>query len=216
MVEDHHASMLIPFSELIRRFGIQVRGVLHVGAHEAEELGQYVQAGVSPDRIVWIDAQQDKIDALRARGVPKVIQAFVDEEDDKDIVFHVTNNGQSSSLLALGTHAMTYPDIVVVRDVRGRTRRLDTLIDEHHLPIQDLNFLNLDIQGTELRAMRSLGHHLRHIDYIYTEVNTEEVYEGADLLPSLDAFLERHGFARVATSMVDGAGWGDAFYQRVI
>ncbi len=35
------------------------------------------------------------------------------------------------------------------------------------------NFLNLDIQGAELKALKSMGDYLNNVDYIYTEVNSD-------------------------------------------
>ena len=32
-------------------------------------------------------------------GIPNVYNAIIDEENDKEVVFKVTNNGQSSSIL---------------------------------------------------------------------------------------------------------------------
>jgi hypothetical protein len=71
--------------------------------------------------------------------------------------------------------------------------------------------LNLDIQGVELRAIKSCGEYLDNIKYIYTEVNSGEVYERNDLIEGIDEFLTGKGFSRVETSMTQYE-WGDAFY----
>ena len=48
------------------------------------------------------------------------------------------------------------------------------LIEEKKIDIDSINFLNLDIQGVELRALKGLGEYLKKIDfnkpiYIYSQ-----------------------------------------------
>ena len=54
---------------------------------------------------------------------------------------------------------------------------------------------------------------LEYVDYIYTEINTLDVYENCVNVVDLDRFLGRFGFSRVATKETD-QGWGDALYSR--
>ena len=54
--------------------------------------------------------------------------------------------------------------------------------------------------------------YLNHIQYIYTEVNTEEVYKGCNLIGEIDDYLHGFGFERVAQDIYSQFGWGDAFY----
>ena len=53
---------------------------------------------------------------------------------------------------------------------------------------------------------------LNEIDYIYTEVNNEELYENCSLVDEIDRFLKFHNFIRVTTAWHDDLAWGDAFY----
>jgi len=56
--------------------------------------------------------------------------------------------------------------------------------------------------------------HLHNIKYIYTEVNTEQVYKDCAQLDEIDTFLKSHGFDRVKTRIYKQFGWGDALYMR--
>jgi hypothetical protein len=78
---------------------------------------------------------------------------------------------------------------------------------------EDYNFINIDIQGYELEALRGMIKQLKHVDYIYTEINTSDVYKDCAHVTDLDRFLGDFGFRRVATK-VTNEGWGDAFYSR--
>jgi|688.fasta_scaffold528756_1 hypothetical protein len=75
------------------------------------------------------------------------------------------------------------------------------------------NFLNLDIQGSELNALRGASIQLKHVDYVYTEVNTELLYENCCTLSEIDSHLADYAFERIAPTMTN-QGWGDAFYAK--
>jgi FkbM family methyltransferase len=207
--------MLIKFENLIRDYGISVSGILHVGAHNCEELGDYTANGVPADNIYWVEAMREKVDKMRADkpGV-KIYHAVVSNEDGKAVTFNVANNGQSSSMLEFGSHAKTYPGIRYVKQLEMTTTRLATLVEREGIPMKTINFMNLDIQGVELDALKSMDNMIDHVDYIYTEINTQQVYKGCCEVGELDEFLSSKGFDRVATRVERGAGWGDAFYVR--
>ena len=54
---------------------------------------------------------------------------------------------------------------------------------------------------------------MQNIDYIYTEVNKEELYEGCDIVDAIDDFLYDQGFIRLETAWTH-ANWGDALYVK--
>ena len=205
--------MLISFNQVhsfILANASPINGILHIGAHLCEERYDYNANGINDSNILWIEGNPKLVEKNKNKGV-NIFHVLVDEEE-KEVTFNITNNGQSSSILQLGTHKITYPDIVVCEKQTHTTMRLDTFFDKNNLDPSKYDFWNLDIQGTELRALKSAGKYLEHVKYIYTEINTEEVYQGCTLLADLDAFLASHGFIRIATKLVNGAGWGDAFY----
>lgn len=207
--------MLIPYRELVKKHNLNVSGILHIGAHECEELIDYVCCGVKPENTYWVEAMDDKVELNKKRYKKlNIYNATIDLQDGIEVVFNITNNGQSSSILEFGTHEKNHPHVSVVKKVVKKTSRMDTVIEKNNIPIERINFINLDIQGVELRALKSMEKYLHHINYIYTEVNVEEVYKGCDQMNDLDDFLKNHGFERVDTRVLR-MGWGDAFYIRV-
>ena len=205
--------MLITFSELFIKFKPIITGILHVGAHDCEEKADYNQFNINDDNIYWVDAMQEKIVSNRQKygDQLKIYQGVIDEEDGKTVDFYITNNVASSSILAFGSHETHHPHVKVVSTQRMTTTRLDTLFEQYNVPIEKINFLNLDIQGVELRALKSMEKHLQHIKYIYTEVNVEQVYKGCAHMSEIDEYLSTFGFHRAATHILQ-YGWGDAFY----
>ena len=203
--------MLVPIRELVGDFNLKVSGVLHVGAHEAEEALEYELFSWLP--ITWIEAQPELVYQLRSQLDPTkhiVLEAAVYDQNGKELSFNISTNSQSSSLLEFGTHAQDYPGVVNTSSFKVRTQRLDSVLEGLSIP----NFINLDIQGVELKALIGLGHLIDSIDYVYTEVNRKEVYKECDLIDSIDAFLTSKGFKRIAVRWHWYQGWGDALYIR--
>tara|TARA_Y100000768_G_scaffold269926_1_gene206388 strand:+ start:272 stop:898 length:627 start_codon:yes stop_codon:yes gene_type:complete len=207
--------MLIKVNELIKYFNIKITGILHIGAHECEELNDYNNAGVDNKNIYWIEAMQDKVDLIKSKNSDiNIYQAVIDDVDDKEINFKITNNGQSSSILDFGSHETHHPHVKVVKTRTLKTNRMDTIIKKYNIPVENLNFINLDIQGVELRALKSMEKYLDNIKYIYTEVNIEEVYKNCNMMNEIDTYLSQYGFKRVAQRIYTEYGWGDAFYMK--
>jgi hypothetical protein len=78
----------------------------------------------------------------------------------------------------------------------------------------EYNFLNLDIQGAELKALKGMEEYLHKVDYIYTEVNADYVYKNCALINEVDDYLINFGLHRVETQIYPEYNWGDAFYIR--
>ena len=202
--------MLISVRQLRTFWGVKAAGVLHVGAHEAEELEDYRAAGWEP--VVWVEALPDKAATLQHRFSGNrqhtVIPALARDEDNVVLSMRRTNNGQSSSALALGTHLVEHPKVQVVDEFPMLSSRLDTLLKGS---THRFDFINLDVQGAELRALRGLGDRLRAAHWVYCEVNEKALYVGAALVNEIDSYLGGYGFRRVDTEMTRH-GWGDALY----
>jgi len=201
--------MLLPISELLQDFNIQPKRILHVGAHLAEESNDYAEYFRVP--VIWIEAQPKLCQELKQSldlSLNTVIEACVLDKDDAVMTLNVTSNSQSTSILNFGTHADTYPDVVVTELVTVRTKRLDSLLSGKEVP----DFINLDIQGVELKAIMSLGVLLDQVKAIYTEVNKRHVYVGCNLIQDMDAHLKKYGFKRITTRWKRRSGWGDALY----
>jgi FkbM family methyltransferase len=89
------------------------------------------------------------------------------EKSGEKIPFNIANNFQSSSVFEMGTHKELYTDVFVNLVQERITTTLDDLI-----PVDSFfDFINLDIQGAELNAIKGLGSRIANINWIYTEVN---------------------------------------------
>jgi FkbM family methyltransferase len=206
--------MLIDLVSLIDKYRLRINGILHVGASVCEELNIYKKCNLTNDNIYWIEGNEDNIQVVKntLESDIKIYNYLIDEIDNVEVDFNISNALMSSSLLDFGSHLQHHQGIFMVEKRKKKTTRLDTFIEENKIPINKLNFLNIDIQGTELRAIKSLGKYIDNIDYIMTEINIEYVYKNCTLLKELDNFLCEKGFSRVENKIYGNCGWGDAFY----
>lgn len=201
--------MLIPVSELVQDYNVKPSSVLHVGAHVAEESFEYEKYFNVP--VLWIETQPKLCLELRKILNPKsntVIEACIFDKNDELLKLNVSSNSQSTSILNFGTHIDVYPDVFVSEKIAVRTKRLDKVLEGREFP----DFINLDIQGTELNALKSLGDLINKFQVIYTEVNKRHLYEGCNLVKEMDEYLRMFGFKRITTRWMFRAGWGDALY----
>jgi FkbM family methyltransferase len=128
-------------------------------------------------------------------------------------MLHVANDTQSSSILAMKTHKEEYPEIDYIKDIQIEVKDIDSWLEANGIEARLYNFLNLDVQGYELMALKGCKVQLDYVDLVYTEVNREELYENCVTVEILDRHLKARGFKRVATVMTRH-GWGDALYAK--
>ncbi len=196
----------------VRRHAPPIRGVIHIGAHRAEERPHYLSVGLR--NIIWIEADPALAEWLKEHCAEPVFNYAICDQDHTEAILHLANNdGMSSSLLFPKAHIWKHPGIGFSETVRVETITLDTLIAEQSIKIEGFNLINIDIQGAELLALEGMTNTLPHIDAIYAEVNFIEMYAGCGLVGELDARLEEHGFQRRCTYDTK-LGWGDALYIR--
>ena len=200
--------MLIKVKEIVDAWSIRPTGVIHIGAHAAEESNDYQQHSWGP--VTWIEANPSLINHLK-EIVPSedtVICAALWDQDEISIDFNIATNGESSSLLLPARHLKEYPEIHFNSQLTVRTKRLDSVLNR--IP----NFLNLDVQGAELKVLHGMGTLIDSLDYIYLEVNDVELYVGCAKLNEIDLFLNFQGFKRICLRRSGRSGWGDALYVR--
>lgn len=209
--------MFIPLNTLKTTYNMNIKGIIHVGAHHAEEKESYNQCGV--ENVVWIEGNDDLIPIIQEKlnnfnSNDQILNYLISDTNNEEVKFHITNNTQSSSILDFGKHKQYYPGIDFVKSVTKHTKTLKNIIDIHNINMCNYNMVNLDLQGVELRALKGLGEYINHIDYIYTEVNNDVIYQNNDLIVDIDIYLAQYNFKRVETVMLSEQ-WGDAFYLKI-
>ena len=206
--------MLISFEEIrniLLSKNININGVFHLGAHDCEEINIYNNLGLKLEDIIWIDAIPSKVTEAKNRGIPNVYNAVITDKDDENIVFNISNNFQSSSILELKTHSQEHPEIVYIAKINEKSITIDTFFERNNIDASKYDFWNFDIQGAELMALKGATQYIKYAKAIYLEVNEKELYENCGLITEIDTFLLQYNFKRVSTKMTRH-GWGDALY----
>tara|TARA_Y100000389_G_scaffold69001_1_gene65590 strand:- start:42111 stop:42746 length:636 start_codon:yes stop_codon:yes gene_type:complete len=207
--------MLIPFNEIVKKYNMKINGVLHIGAHNCEELAAYNNYGLTNNEIIWVEANPRLVKKNKDIDPSRIIKNFICcDTDVGSNKLNIANNGQSSSILELGTHKISYPSIKYNDIIEVNNCRIDTMYKVDNIPYNFANFLNIDIQGAELLAIKGMGEIINNYDYLYLEVNKEYVYKNCALVNEIDDYLMKYNFRRVETKWTN-AQWGDALYINV-
>ena len=212
--------MLIPFNQLFPRHQIRSKGVLHVGASEGQEAPEYARQGIQ--EMCFIEAIPSVYNVLKEKIAPYpraiAVNECIGDEDGKEVQFHIANNGgQSSSYLEFGMHKAQHPTVDFIETVTMFTKRIDTVYDELLIPKDKYDFLNIDLQGCELFALRGMDELLWNFKWAYLEINAQEVYKGGALIGEIDAYMSKFAMRRFDTYWTKHEGkesWGDALYCR--
>ncbi len=163
-----------------------------IGAHRFEELRLINRVFPALRQIYLFEPQSAPLVSLRILAANdsriKVFPVAVSDVDGTASFNVASNDGESSSLLQLGSHSHLFPEVTMQETIEVPTRRLDSVLAECGLNAPDV--LIIDVQGAEYLVLKSLPPSvLDRVRLIYTEVSTEAVYESAGLLADVEGVL---------------------------
>ena len=186
-----------------------IKGAIHIGAHYGEELEDYIEEGIQ-DIILFEPLEENfNIVEKKAKDLNANIEGYQvalgTQREGTTTMYVSDNEAQSSSILKPKVHLTHHPHVKFPTTEEVELATLD------QYNCHDYNFINMDVQGYELEVLKGATKTLKQIDYVYCEVNRDEVYENNAYVEEIDEFLAGYGMERVET---DWAGdiWGDALY----
>lgn len=125
------------------------------------------------------------------------------------ITTHQDGNPRASSVhIANGTYPL---EIYAQDEISILCSRLDTLMETYTLPMPDVIWM--DLQGSELAALKGLGLYLSAVKFIHTEVTLKAMYTGQDLYPEINKYLSENKF-KLLTNFDRNGIWCDLDYAR--
>jgi len=200
--------MLLNFTQLRKKYSMDIKGIVHVGAHYGEEIYEYVNNGIQ--EIILFEPLSECFDVIQKKlfNINANIeghQVALGSTVGTATMYLSDNEKQSSSILKPKVHLTHHPHVKFDGIEKVEVDLLD------NFDTKDYNFLNMDVQGYELEVLKGATETLKHVDYVYCEVNRDEVYEGNAYVEEIDEFLSNYNMERVETSW-DGEIWGDALY----
>ena len=196
--------MLINFTNLFRKYKMDIKGIVHIGAHYGEEIQEYVDNGIQ--NISVFEPLSDNFNTLaqRLENINADIQGYqvaLGSEKSTATMYLSSNEAQSSSILKPKEHLEHHPNVTFDGTEEVEVDLLD------NFDIRGANFMNIDVQGYELEVFKGGQKTLEQIDYVYCEVNRGEMYEGNPMIEELDEYLNVYGFERVETH------WPETWYK---
>ena len=187
---------------------MNIKGIIHIGGHYGEEIADYVKEGVND--IVVFEPLDDNFNILsqKVQELDANIEGYQVALGSKSGEYNMyvsDNEKQSSSILKPKVHLTHHPHVKFPYEEKVEVH----LLDEYNC--YDYNFINMDVQGYELEVLKGGLETLKQIDYVYCEVNRDEVYENNAYVQEIDEFLSDYDMIRVETDWA-GEIWGDALY----
>ena len=207
--------MLIQFTHILNIYNVdRNKYILHIGADECQEKDEYNKNGFTDDRIIWIEGNSETVKRVKnAKNNILIYDALISDLDDDIVDFIITNNMQSSSILELEEHLKEHPYVFETQRYKKSTITVNTFLKKYNIDPSLIEFVNIDIQGAELLALKGMSEVLKYAKYLYLEVNNKHLYRNCALVDEIDSFVLNYGFERKMINMTQH-GWGDALYVK--
>jgi FkbM family methyltransferase len=198
--------MNINFTNLTKL--VKPKGVIHVGANTCQELPLYLEHGI--ENRLWIEGNAQIANQTRELTNENILCGYVSSEESVNKVFEASNNAESSSILRPAKHTALYPEIEFKDSFLIKAFTLNRLL--RMIDFDKFNYLVLDIQGSELNALKGLQAFDEHFEVIITEAYIQDLYQGCGKLDEIEALLNNYKLIEFAEEI--GKGWGDAAFIR--
>lgn len=177
-------------------------GVIHVGAHHAQEAPLYAACGAA--FVVWIEADPRQWPRLRAMGLTVVEAAAGATCGQCDI--RQMSVSMCTSLLPLGDMVRWEPGEPLTEEAVVTV----PMITLDSLELDNVELLVLDVQGAELQVLAGATELLKSVRVVMLEIMRPGSYVGgameADIVAALPDFRE-------VSRRPNGDGW-DVRYDR--
>lgn len=200
--------MIINLEDLIKKYNLNIKGVIHIGANVGQEISTYNKLNIN-ERI-YIEPQTNIFEKLKSSSRDEDLlfnTALGNQIGEIEMFISDNLNSQSSSILKPDLHLTLHPNCKFPDKSIVKITKLDLLEFDR----KKYNFINIDVQGYELEVLKGGSETINHIDYIYSEVNRDSVYKGCPHIDELESFLKPYGFY-LAEVYWATKHWGDALF----
>lgn len=202
-------------SDIFNKYGLNITGIVHVGAHQGNQLEFYVDYGIR--NILFFEPVENnfyqlnkKIGRIKPSANIQCHKVALGALEHQAVMYVETdNNGMSCSILEPKEHLSQYPWI---RFNKRECVAVKTM-DSYQINTDIFNMLVVDVQGYELDVMVGACHTLSGYDYIIAEVNRRELYRDCTDVGALHSYITGYGFRLIECDWSNDS-WGDALYVK--
>lgn len=203
------------YDRLFRRYQCQRRGAIYLGGHRGEMLLTLLLLGfnkiivVEPQPELFKQLQEtitlvkkllsgyDKLLGNQETTLIEAVQCAVGAVNS-EAEFYVASQSSLSSLFKpiedVINKQTTYPKTSINDQIVVPVKTIDSLIEQSFGDISEFNFLYMNIQGSELKALEGAKQTLTHLDSIYLEKNLTARYEDCPDSSAIDEYLVERDF----------------------
>jgi FkbM family methyltransferase len=228
--------MMLDFNQLLQKYNINIKGIVHVGAHEGGETLTYVKAGITD--VILVEANPFRFSNLteslntgryvtwcspltysyfnKAEAeILKEYKAFnyaVSDKEEGTITFNLSNyDGGTDSIFKINEWGRdsSWTPYEHVAEIEVPTTTLDKIVEDK----SKYNFLNMDVEGAELMVLRGATEVLKHMECIMLETQDKIRFEGSCTRQELVEFLDGYGF-ELKEYHDTGKEWGDCLFLK--
>lgn len=185
----------VKIGEFVRRYNVDITGVIHVGVNYGYELIWYERMGIK--NILGFDPIKEQIEQARLLCPNALLFVCALGNCNDTLPFdRVAGDGQGSSFMEL-----VKPDEcrIVLESNHVNVMRFDKIVG---ICIHDYNCLVIDVEGMELQVLMGFGVNLDAIDMINIELAEVPVYQGQTAARDVVDYLARRGFKQITP--IDG------------
>lgn len=182
--------------------GWPVRGVIHVGASDGEEVPGYKALGI--DKII---AFEPLLPALKQfqKNYPGMLCLPYGLSNKKGVrtLYVTAGDGKGTSARKV---IKDHPEVVekwnhgqaeVVGKQRAVFMRFDFWASKTAIPMGEYNCLVLDAQGMSYEVLEGFGDYIKYLDYLVVELSETPVYKGEKSANEVIYWLNARGFEQL-------------------
>ena len=176
--------------------GFMPKGVIHVGAHNGEEVQYYQMMGIQ--NILCFEPLPSIVEAFREEYPEVRIEQLALSNKTQKRKFYKYQDGrqgQSSSFfpVEIESSAMTgekFTNIIV------NTMRFDEWVTGKHIKLENYDCVVIDVQGAEVEVLEGMGAWVEFFKYYNIECSEKATYQGGATAKQVVAFMNKHGFTQ--------------------
>jgi len=201
--------------DLVEKFNINKGVLLHVGGNVGQELPVYQL--LKFNKVIWVEGWPPFADELeeKIKGLDNhsLIRSMISDANTSVVNFSIASNkGSSTAFEVTNIWRNEFQNISIDSFHKIKCERLDDVLLKKNFDSQ-IDLMVLDIEGSELKALISLGDYINRINFALIEVSFRENFVDGPLFVDIDKFMANHGFNRVYLKA--GAISGDALYKKM-
>ncbi len=200
--------MILDFSNIIVKYNMNIKGIIHIGAHHGDEHNTYLNHNIN--NLIYFEPIKKNYEVLKSKIGDNFLSyncALGNFEGEIEMYVENDNRSMSCSILEPKLHLSQYPWIRFTEKETVKINKLDNFI----IDTDNFNMINIDVQGYELEVFKGGVQILEKIDYIMVEINRDEVYKNCVMVDELSNFLSQFNFTLVESDWA-GNTWGDGLY----